>query len=71
MDDEVGETSSEQPYVEIMVEVHPRYLRDFSLLDIASSQANIARSPLNANNFEIKSSLIQMVQQNQSLIFIS
>ncbi|XP_027171773.1 uncharacterized protein LOC113771386 [Coffea eugenioides] len=42
-----------------------RILRDFALSGSQDSQTSIVRPTVNANNFEIKSSLIQMVQQSQ------
>ncbi|XP_027169924.1 uncharacterized protein LOC113769792 [Coffea eugenioides] len=42
-----------------------RILRDFTLPRTQGSQTSIVRPTVNANNFEIKPSLIQMVQQSQ------
>ena len=42
-----------------------RLLRDCAMPNESGAQTNIARSAINANNFEIKPSLIQMVQQSQ------
>ncbi|XP_027181793.1 uncharacterized protein LOC113780176 [Coffea eugenioides] len=46
-------------------EPNRRTLRDFALPGTQGSQTSIARPMVNANNFEIKPSLIQMVQQSQ------
>ena len=46
-------------------EANRRALRDFVLPGIQGSQTSIARSTVNATNFDIKPSLIQMVQQSQ------
>ena len=46
-------------------EANRRALRDFALPGTQGSQTSIARPTVNANNFEIKPSLIQMVQQSQ------
>ena len=43
-------------------EVNRQTLRDFTLLGTQEYQTSIALSTLNANNFEIKPSLIQIVQ---------
>ena len=41
----------------------PKPLRDYALSKESRAQINIARPAINANNFEIKPSFIQMVQQ--------
>ena len=46
-------------------EANRRALRDFALPSAQGSQTSITRPTVNANNFEIKPSLIQMVQQSQ------
>ncbi|XP_071933622.1 uncharacterized protein [Coffea arabica] len=46
-------------------ESNRRILRDFVLPGAQGSQTSIVRPTVNANNFEIKPSLIQMVQQSQ------
>ena len=43
-------------------EANKQALRDFALSGTQESQTSIARPAVNANNFEIKPSLIQMVQ---------
>ena len=53
---------------EIFVEIEkqrPRPLKDYALPNESRAQTSIARLEINANNFEIKSLLIQMVQQSQ------
>ena len=42
-----------------------RLLRDYAIPDPVEAQASILRPTVNANNFEIKPGLIQMVQQGQ------
>ncbi|XP_027156543.1 uncharacterized protein LOC113757463 [Coffea eugenioides] len=46
-------------------EPNRRILREFALPETQGSQTSIARPTVSANNFEIKPSLIQMVQQSQ------
>ena len=55
----IGETIVE------MEEQRPRSLRDYALPNESEAQTSIARPAINANNFESKPSLIQMVQQSQ------
>ena len=55
----IGETSIE------MEEQRPRPLRDYTLPNESEAQTSFVRSVINATNFEIKISLIQMVQQSQ------
>ena len=40
-------------------------MRDYTLSNESRAQTSIARPAINANNFEIKPSLIQMIQQSQ------
>ena len=64
-----GEIVIELPHLEEMAEEcanhNQQVLRDFALPSTKGSQTNIARSAVNANNFEIKPTLIQMLQQEQ------
>ena len=55
------------PFEEEMAEneANRRALWDFALPGTQGSQTSIARPAVNANNFEIKPSLIQMIQQSQ------
>ena len=48
-----------------MEEQRPRLLRDYTLPNESEAQTSITRPAINANNFEIKPSFIQMDQQNQ------
>ena len=48
-----------------MEEQKPRPLRDYALPNESGVHTNITRPTINANNFEIKYLLIQMVQQSQ------
>nr|XP_027109803.1 uncharacterized protein LOC113729769 [Coffea arabica] len=63
----IEEILIELPFEEEIAENEPnrRILRDFALPETQGSQTSIARPMVNANNFEIKPSLIQMVQQSQ------
>ncbi|XP_071917054.1 uncharacterized protein [Coffea arabica] len=63
----IEEILIELPFEEEMAENDPnrRILRDFALPGTQDSQTSIVRPTVNANNFEIKPSLIQMVQQSQ------
>ena len=60
----IEELFVELPLEERMAEqeVNRRALRDFALPSAQGSQTSITRPTVNANNFEIKPSLIQMVQ---------
>ena len=40
-------------------------MRDYALLNEFGAQKNIARPVINANNFEIERTLIQMIQKSQ------
>lgn len=65
LEEGIGETSGDQPQAEITAEVNPRVLHYFALPNTTDSQTRIARKLVNASNFEIKPSLIQMIRQNQ------
>ena len=60
-----GEIVIELPHLEEMAEEHSnrnqQVLRDFALPSMKGSQTSIARPAVNANNFEIKPSLIQIL----------
>ncbi|KAI4347855.1 hypothetical protein L6164_008632 [Bauhinia variegata] len=43
----------------------PRTMRDFVMPPVSGCGTGIRKPTINANNFEIKASLIQLVQQNQ------
>ena len=43
--------------------VHQRLLRDYAIPNAEGAGSSILRPPVNANNFELKPGLIQMVQQ--------
>ena len=56
----------ELPLIELMAEEANRALRDFPLPGTGTGlQTSIARPTTNVNNFEIKPTLIQIVQQFQ------
>lgn len=59
------EQSLRETMEEERVNQNHQALREFALSDISGEQTSIARLAINANNFEIKPSLIQMIQQNQ------
>ena len=46
-------------------EQEQRALRDYFRLIVNDNYSRIHRQPINANNFELKTALINMVQQNQ------
>ena len=48
-----------------MAQPERRTLGDFAMLDISGSFGEIVASGITNNNFEIKPSIIQMVQNNQ------
>ena len=61
-----GELTIELPQIEpVAKDMHRRALLDIALLGGDGLQMSIVRPTVNANNFEIKTSLIQMVQQSQ------
>ena len=63
----IEEIAVERPFEKEMAEseANRQALRDFALLGTQESQTSIARPTVNANNFEIEPSLIQIVQQSQ------
>ena len=64
---QIEEIAIKLPFEDEMVEneANKRALRNFALPRTQGSQTSIVRPTVNAKNFEIKSSLIQMVQQSQ------
>ena len=69
IEESVGEIAIELSPLETMVEEQvdcdQKSLRDFALPNATGSQISIVRPIVNANNFEIKPALIQMIQQDQ------
>ena len=62
---EQRQTRENQPNLNNMAQPERRILGDFAMPDISSNFGGIVALTIANNNFEIKPSIIQMVQNNQ------
>ena len=62
-----GPSIDKKEHISTMAEEQPtrRTLLDYSMPNTNNYQGSIVRPPIQANNFEIKPTLLQVIQQNQ------
>ncbi|KAA3477860.1 oligopeptide transporter 4-like [Gossypium australe] len=63
-DNALGDPSAPQLHANVHIAWNGRTLRDYALPSLDMVQKSIVRPTITANNFEIKSAMIQMIQNN-------